>query len=73
MKTARGRPGLKVLSPGYTRIDQAMALPTDHGAAAPFVEAFLDGMKASGAIRRALDESGQDGAVVAPLSTQPQP
>lgn len=70
---AKGRPDLTVLSPGYTRIDQAMALPTSHAAAQGFVEAFLDGMKASGAVRRALDETGQDGAVVAPLSTEPQP
>lgn len=62
----RGKPGYRVLDDRYSRIDQAMAVPRGRGPGAAYVRAFIEAMKASGAVRTALDASGQDGAVVAP-------
>ena len=62
--STRGKPGFRVLDPGFSRIDQALAIPRDHAAALPYLEAFLREMKASQFIRHALDESGQQDAVV---------
>lgn len=62
--STRGKPGFRVLDPGFSRIDQALAIPKDHAAAAPYLEAFLREMKTSGFVRHALDESGQQDAVV---------
>ena len=64
---SRGKSGYRVIEDRYSRIDQAMAVPKGRPAAgAAYVRAFLEEMKASGAVRKALDETGQDGAVVAP-------
>ncbi len=63
---SRGRPDLRVIEDRYSRIDQAMAVPRGRGAGAAYVRAFIEEMKASGAVRKALDATGQDGAEVAP-------
>lgn len=63
---SRGKPGLRVIEDRYSRIDQAMAVPRGRGAGAAYVRAFIEEMKATGVVRKALDATGQDGAVVAP-------
>jgi polar amino acid transport system substrate-binding protein len=56
----------RVLDDSFTRIEQAVAVPRGRDLAARYVADFVEEMKASGAVRRALDESGQKGATVAP-------
>jgi polar amino acid transport system substrate-binding protein len=55
-----GRPGFRVIEPGFTRIDQAMAIPKDHEPALLYLETFVAEMKKNGFIRRALHASGQE-------------
>jgi polar amino acid transport system substrate-binding protein len=56
----------RVLDDSFTRIEQAVAVPRGKDDAARYIQAFIQEMKASGAVRRALDEDGQTGATVAP-------
>jgi polar amino acid transport system substrate-binding protein len=65
LDASRGKPDLRVIGDRYSRIDQAAAVPRGHEAAAAYIKLFLEEMKASGEVRRALDATGQDGAVVA--------
>ena len=64
---SRGKPEFRVLADRFSQIDQAMAVPKGRPlAGAAFVRTFVEEMKASGAVRKALDETGQDAAVVPP-------
>jgi polar amino acid transport system substrate-binding protein len=64
---ARGKPDYRVLADRFSQIDQAMAVPRGRPpAGAAYVRAFVEEMKASGLVRKALDETGQDAANVAP-------
>jgi polar amino acid transport system substrate-binding protein len=58
-------PGYRVLAGGFMRIEQAMAVPRGRPRAHALVEGFLGGMKESGAVRMALDASGNWDAAVA--------
>jgi polar amino acid transport system substrate-binding protein len=63
----RGKPGYRVIEDRFSRIDQAMAIPRGRPAAgAAYIHDFLEEMKASGVIRKALDQTAQDAATVAP-------
>jgi polar amino acid transport system substrate-binding protein len=68
MRYAAGNPGYRVIDGRFTAIEQAMGLPKapERAAALPFLRAFIEEMKASGFVARALQASGQDGAAVAP-------
>jgi polar amino acid transport system substrate-binding protein len=59
-------PGLRVLDGSFQRIEQALAAPRGRDAGARYLNAFIEEMKASGAVRKALDASGQADATVAP-------
>lgn len=63
---AKKNPDLRVVDGRFARIEQAVAVPLGHDAGAAFVRAWLEQMKSSGKIRKALDDTGQDGAIVAP-------
>ena len=63
---AAASPGLRVLPGRFMAIEQAMGIPAGREAALPWLRAFVEEMKASGAIARALAESGQADATVAP-------
>ncbi len=63
---ARQHRGLKVLPGNFTAIRQAMATPARNAAALPFLKAYVEEMKASGFVARALEESGRGDAAVAP-------
>lgn len=63
---ARAQPGLRVLDGRFTAIEQAMGLPRARAAGLPFVQAFIEEMKASGFVAAALARSGQGDAAVAP-------
>ena len=47
-------------------IEQAVGIPQGRDAALPWLRAFVEEMKASGFVARALAESGQADAEVAP-------
>jgi len=60
-------PGLRLLPGRFMAIEQAMALPKGRDPAAlAYVQAFIAEMKASGAVAKALADTGQDDAEVAP-------
>ena len=63
---AASRPSLRLLPGRFMVIEQAMAIPKDRAAALPFLHDFVEQMKASGFVARALAESGQTSATVAP-------
>ena len=68
--TALTNPGLRVTD-SFQRIEQAVATPRGRDAGARFIRDLLEELKASGVLRRALDDSGQTGAAIAPpLSTR---
>ncbi|HTI67338.1 MAG TPA: transporter substrate-binding domain-containing protein [Caulobacteraceae bacterium] len=58
-------PGLRILPDSFTRVEQAMVIPQGRPAAARYLAAFIEEMKASGFVRAGLDRSGQTGALVA--------
>ena len=60
--------GLRVLPGRFMVIEQAVGIPKAHSAGAGYVRAFVEEMKASGFVARALAASGQGDASVAPAS-----
>ena len=65
---AAAHPGLRVLPGRFMVIEQAVGIPKAREAAIPFMRAFVEEMKASGFVARALASSGQSDATVAPAS-----
>lgn len=63
---AKDRPDMRVIEPGFQEIQQAMVTPKGREAGLAYVAAFLERMKASGFVRKALDSTGQTDAQVAP-------
>jgi polar amino acid transport system substrate-binding protein len=66
VKFAQARPGLRVLDGRFTAIEQAVATPIGRTSAHAFLKSFVEEMKASGFVAKALDASGQRDATVAP-------
>jgi polar amino acid transport system substrate-binding protein len=66
--SAATRPGTRVLPGRFMIIEQAVGIPKAHDAGAAYVRAFVEEMKASGFVARALAASGQADASVAPAS-----
>jgi polar amino acid transport system substrate-binding protein len=60
------QPGLRVLPGRFMVINQAMASRRGKQAGAQYVRAFIEEMKASGFVARALERHGVQGAAVAP-------
>jgi polar amino acid transport system substrate-binding protein len=65
---ARAHPDLRVIDGRFMSIEQAMATPKGRAAGARYLRQFIEEMKASGFIARALVASGQAEAAVAPAS-----
>ncbi|MFL1463303.1 ABC transporter substrate-binding protein [Roseococcus sp. DSY-14] len=63
---AAANPGLRVLPGRFMAIEQAVGIPGGREAALPWLRAFVEEAKASGLVARALAESGQADAAVAP-------
>jgi polar amino acid transport system substrate-binding protein len=61
-------PGLRVLPGRFMVIEQAVGIPKSHDTGSPYVRAFVEEMKASGFVAKALAASGQADASVAPAS-----
>jgi polar amino acid transport system substrate-binding protein len=59
-------PGLRLLPGRFMTIEQAMGMPKGREAGARYLHAFVEEMKASGFVAKALRESGQDESAVAP-------
>jgi len=63
---AKRIPGLRLLDGRFMVINQAMGTPRGREAGARYLREFIEEMKASGFVARALEKSGVDGALVAP-------
>lgn len=63
---AKAHPETRVIPGRFMVIEQAMATPKGRAAGAAFIRSFIEEMKASGFVARALAESGQAEAAVAP-------
>lgn len=63
---ARAHPDYRVLPDAFTQIEQAMAVPLSRKEAVDAVEHFLRERKENGFVSRALAESGQEDARIAP-------
>ena len=63
---ARQNPDWRVLDDSFQSIEQAIGVPHGHPEAAAYIRAFVEEMKASGQVRKALDATGQTSARVAP-------
>ena len=63
---AKQHGGLRVLPGRFMVIEQAMGTPKGRPAGARYLREFVEEMKASGLVLRALQESGQTDAAVAP-------
>ena len=68
---ARTHPDLRVIDGRFMSIEQAMATPKGRAAGARYLRQFIEEMKASGFIARALAASGQADAAVAPPASAP--
>lgn len=65
---AKRIPGLRLLDGRFMVINQAMAVPKTRMAGLGYLSSFVEEMKASGFIARALARHDIDGATVAPAS-----
>lgn len=59
-------PGFRILEPPFATVGQAMGMPKGRGPAFAYLEAFVEEMKASGFVARALAESGSSATVAPP-------
>lgn len=64
-------PGSRVLDGGFLNSTTAIAVPKDKPAALAYVTAFIEEAKASGMVRRALDDIGLKTSVVAAAGAKP--
>lgn len=58
--------GFRVLADSFMSIGQAMGMPKGRGAAAEYLSEFVEDVKASGFVARALERSGNGDVPVAP-------
>ena len=65
---AAAHAGLRVMEDRFMAIEQAVGTPKGRQAGAAYLRGFVEEMKASGFVARALERSGQTGATVAPPS-----
>ncbi len=62
------KPGYRVVDGRFSAILHAAGVPSARTAAAIYLRAFIEDVKASGFVQRAIDESGVRGVVVAPAA-----
>ena len=65
-------PGYRVMDTNFSAVGQASGVPRNREAAARYLHAFIEEMKASGFVERALKESGVTDAKVAPAAGSPR-
>jgi polar amino acid transport system substrate-binding protein len=66
LSVAETHPGYRVIEGRFTAIQHAAGVPTGRSAAAAYVRGFIEEVKASGFVKRALEKAGLRGVVVAP-------
>lgn len=66
VEVAKMHPDLRVMAGRFMAIEQAMGTPKGRRAGAGYLREFVDTMKSSGLVAKALVESGQADAMVAP-------
>ena len=66
LQFAKTHPNVRVMEGRFMAIEQAMGTPKGREAAALYLREFVEEMKASGFVARALEKSGQGDATVAP-------
>ena len=64
-------PGSRVLDGGFLNSTTAVAVPKNKPAALAYVSEFIEEAKASGLVRRALDDVGLEASQVAPAGMKP--
>ena len=64
-------PGARVLDGGFLNSTTAVAVPKGHPEALAYASAFVEEAKASGLVRRALDDMGLTASQVAPAGMKP--
>ena len=67
---AKRIPGLRLLEGRFMVINQAMGAPKGRAAGAKYLGEFVEDMKASGFVARALARHGIEGAMVAPPASR---
>jgi len=67
---ASQHPGTRVLPGRFMVIEQAMATPLGRNAGLSYLRDFVERMKASGFVAKALAATGQDSAAVAPAASR---
>ena len=71
---AKSHPEVRVLDGRFMAIEQAVGTPKSRaGAGARYLREFVEEMKSSGFVARALQASGQPDATVAPAAASPSP
>jgi polar amino acid transport system substrate-binding protein len=60
------RPGFRVLDGRFTAVQQAVGVPKGRDAAAKYVREFVEEIKASGVVAKAVEKNRVRGVVVAP-------
>ena len=63
---AGAHPGVRLLPGRFMSIRQAIAVPKGREAGLPYLNAFIEELKASGFVAKALTASGQDAGILAP-------
>jgi len=66
LSIADTNPGYRVVDGRFSAILHAAAVPSGRTAAATYLKSFIEDMKSSGVVKRAIDKSGVRGVVVAP-------
>jgi len=61
-------PGLRLIDEPFMQINQAMGMPVGRAAAASYLAAFVESIKADGFVAKALSRHGQADASVAPAA-----
>ncbi len=69
LEFARTHPDVRVMDGRFMAIEQAMGTPKDREAGTLYLREFVEEMKASGFVARALEKSGQGDTAVAPKAT----
>jgi len=61
-------PGSRVFDSRFMAIEQALGIPKGHDDAAKYLREFIEDVKASGSVARAIKKSGVSGVAVAPAA-----
>jgi polar amino acid transport system substrate-binding protein len=65
-------PGSRVLAGRFMAIQQALGIPKDRGEAVKYLRQFIEDVKASGQVARAIEQAGVRGVSVAPAQKSVQ-